>query len=172
MTAIVRLDSEDSILLGSYSKPEKKNQGMQAMNWNTRVENGVYPVRRGGANNSLFNRIGGHTINHAVLIADIDRTPINLAPHVPPRPHMYSRRFDNDPGIERRAPNAALADWRLPVRHFMFAPLSICAFHTISLPVHISRRRCAYSQTANARPSRLRRCRLLRFLLAGRFPLR
>jgi hypothetical protein len=69
MTAIVRLDSEDSILLGSYSKPEKKNQGMQAMNWNTRVENGVYPVRRGGAN-SLFNRIGGRTINRAVLQLD------------------------------------------------------------------------------------------------------
>jgi hypothetical protein len=33
-------------------------------------------------------------------------------------------------------------------------------------------RRCACSQTANVRASRLRRCRLLRFLLAGRFPLR
>jgi hypothetical protein len=37
-------DSEDSIL-SSDSKIEKKNQGMQAMNWSALVGNGVQPQR-------------------------------------------------------------------------------------------------------------------------------
>jgi hypothetical protein len=45
---------------------------MQAMNWGALVGNGIQPVRRGGANNSLFNWIGGHTVNNAVSITDID----------------------------------------------------------------------------------------------------
>jgi hypothetical protein len=65
---------------------------MQAMNWGTLVGNVVQPVRRGGAN-SLFNRIGGCTVNNAVLITDFDWTPIK---YVPPartciRKLLYSR---------------------------------------------------------------------------------
>jgi hypothetical protein len=61
--------------LSSDSKIEKKNQGMQAMNWGAAVGNGAQPARR-GANNSLFivfNRISSRTVNNAVLITDIDR---------------------------------------------------------------------------------------------------
>jgi hypothetical protein len=50
-----RTDSEDSIL-SSDSKIENKN------------------------NNSLLNRIGGGTVHNAVLISDIDQTPIKHSP--------------------------------------------------------------------------------------------
>jgi hypothetical protein len=64
------------------------------MNWSTPVGNGVQPVRRGGANNSLFNRISGRTVNNAVLISAIDRILIKSSSTCTPSPpaHVFPSR--------------------------------------------------------------------------------
>ncbi|KAJ7884931.1 hypothetical protein B0H13DRAFT_2536136 [Mycena leptocephala] len=126
----------------------------------------LQPVERGGANNSLFNRIGSRTVNNAVLITDIDRTLIKSS-FTCTRPHMlrplrspppFVSGFDNNPSV-------ALADW----------PFHVCALIDMRVRSHFTSgaylahpyRRCAYSRNTNARASWLRLCQLLRFLYAG-----
>ncbi|KAJ7891447.1 hypothetical protein B0H13DRAFT_1887218 [Mycena leptocephala] len=173
-------------ILSSDSRIEKRNRGMQAMNCGTPVGNGVQPVRRGGANNSLFNRIGGRTINNAVLITDIDRISIKSSSTCNPAPRLSSMRtttamctghsFPASTIIQvYRAPSSqrcsgglaasgyvsALIDRRLP-SHFT----SGAYFRPPLSPMWVF---LGYSRTANARASWLRRCRLLRFLPQAAF---
>ncbi|KAJ7351172.1 hypothetical protein DFH08DRAFT_992352 [Mycena albidolilacea] len=138
------------------------------MNWSTLAENRVQPVRRGGADNSLFDRIGGRTGNNAVLITDLDRTQIKSSSTCTPsrRPQCIPSR----PLRPLRSLPPALFHGHEDRDSDVYRPF-VSGFDNNPVVSSAELPALLWWLPSNARASWLRRCRLLRFLLAGRFPV-